>query len=120
MRTPRFVVFALAITLGSSQESRAFAGDDPLPPHFAEETANAGIDAVYSGDWQYMVGGGAAAFDCAHDGRASVLIAGGEKPAKFFRNVSKVGGPLNFKQETSGLELDRMVGAYPIDIDGDG
>jgi hypothetical protein len=120
MRAPPFVAYAIAIALGSLSWTHSFGADDPLPPHFTEETASAGIDAVYSGDWQYMVGGGVAAFDCAHDGRASVLIAGGEKPAKFFRNVSKVGGPLKFEQETSGLEFDRVVGAYPIDIDGDG
>jgi enediyne biosynthesis protein E4 len=120
MEARRLVLFAIAIALGSPTWTQAFGTEDPLPPHFTEETATAGIDAVYSGDWQYMVGGGAAAFDCAHDGRASVLIAGGEKPAKFFRNVSKVGGPLKFVQETSGLEFDRVVGAYPIDIDGDG
>ena len=98
----------------------ARAADDPLPPHFTEETATAGVNAVYSGDWQYMVGGGAAAFDCMGDGRASVLIAGGEKPARFYRNASQAGGPLKFVEQTSGLELDRVVGAYPIDIDGDG
>ena len=53
-----------------------------------------------------MVGGGAAAFDCTHDGRPSVLIAGGESKAKFFRNVSKSGGAPNFDLQTSGLELD--------------
>src|SRR5277367_6107093 len=67
-----------------------------------------------------MVGGGVAAFDCAHDGRPSVLIAGGESKARFFRNVSKPGGLPRFELQTSGLELDSVVGAYPIDIDGDG
>ena len=100
--------------------AQAFAESDPLPPRFIEETATAGVHASYDGDWQYVVGGGAAAFDCAHDGRASVLIAGGERPAKFFRNVSRTGGPLQFEEQASGLELDRVVGAYPIDIDGDG
>jgi hypothetical protein len=120
MRPPRFVILAAALALVGLLETRAFGEGDPLPPHFTEETATAGVDAVYAGEWQYMVGGGAAAFDCAHDGRGSMLIAGGEKPAKFFRNVSKVGGPLKFEEQQSGLELDRVVGAYPIDIDGDG
>src|SRR6516164_4387153 len=117
MRAPRSVFSAIAIALGCSPGTPTLGAEDPLPPHFVEETATAGIDAVYSGDWQYMVGGGVAAFDCSHDGRASVLSAGGEKPAKFFRNVSKVGGPLKFEEQTSGLERDRVVGAYPIDID---
>jgi len=34
--------------------------------------------------------------------------------------MSKRGGPLRFELQTSGLELDRVIGAYPIDIDGDG
>ena len=98
--------------------SPAFA-EDPAPPHFVDATAASGLSARYQGEWQYMVGGGVAAFDCAGDGRPSVLIAGGEKPAKFFRNVSQPGAPA-FREETSGLELDRVVGAYPLDIDGDG
>ncbi|THD49599.1 MAG: CRTAC1 family protein [Bradyrhizobium sp.] len=114
----RRLLAGLAIVAATSLSARA--DDDPLAPHFTEETATAGVNAVYSGQWQYMVGGGAAAFDCMHDGRASVLIAGGEKPARFFRNVSEVGGALKFVEQTSGLELDRVVGAYPIDIDGDG
>jgi enediyne biosynthesis protein E4 len=96
------------------------AADDLRPPHFTDTTAASGIHASYDGDWQYMVGGGVAAFDCAHDGRPSVLIAGGESKARFFRNVSKPGGLPRFELQTSGLELDSVVGAYPIDIDGDG
>jgi hypothetical protein len=113
-----FLIAALVISAEARAQS-APMGDAPSP-HFTEETATAGVEATYSGDWQYAVGGGVAAFDCAHDGRPSLLIAGGEKPAKFFRNVSAPGGALKFKEETSGLEFDRMVGAYPIDIDGDG
>ena len=41
-------------------------------------------------------------------------------PAKFYLNQSKRGGALKFAAETSGLELDKVVGAYPIDIDSDG
>ena len=67
-----------------------------------------------------MVGGGVAAFDCMGDGFPSLLFAGGEAPAKFYRNVSERGGAVRFQLETSGLELDKVVGAYPIDIDGDG
>lgn len=116
MRSRRWTLVAMALAL----PAQAFAQSDPLPPRFVEETATAGVRASYDGDWQYVVGGGVAAFDCAHDGRASVLVAGGEKAAKFFRNVSTRGGPLKFDEQASGLELDRIVGAYPIDIDGDG
>jgi enediyne biosynthesis protein E4 len=89
-------------------------------PKFVDVTGSAGIDSVYKGEWQYMVGGGVAVFDCSGDGFPDILLSGGEAPAKFYRNVSKRGGPLRFEPETSGLELDRVIGAYPIDIDGDG
>ena len=106
------------LTLAFTAPTRA--ADDPPPPHFIDATAGSGIRASYDGDWQYMVGGGVAAFDCAHDGRPSVLIAGGESKARFFRNVSKSGAEPRFELQTSGLELEFVVGAYPIDIDGDG
>jgi len=112
----RFAVLVLGLTAAAA----AHAADDPAPPHFTDATAASGIAASYDGEWQYMVGGGVAAFDCAHDGRASVLIAGGESAAKFFRNVSPAGGPPKFEHQTSGLELKSVIGAYPIDIDGDG
>jgi hypothetical protein len=89
-------------------------------PKFVDETASAGIDAVYAGDWQYMVGGGAAAFDCNDDGFPDLFLAGGEKPAKFYRNQSTRGGALKFSPQASGLELEAVTGAYPLDIDSDG
>ncbi len=106
--------FVLVLACGAAR-----AADDPPAPHFTDATAASGLKANYAGDWQYMVGGGVAAFDCAHDGRPSVLIAGGEEKARFFRNLSTPGAP-RFDLQTSGLELDSVVGAYPIDIDGDG
>lgn len=89
-------------------------------PTFVEETGSAGIDSVYAGQWQYVVGGGVATFDCNADGYADMLLSGGEAPAKFYRNASTRGGALRFEAEPSGLELDRVVGAYPLDIDSDG
>ena len=41
-------------------------------------------------------------------------------PAKFYRNASTRGGALHFEAQTSGLELDKVTGAYPLDIDSDG
>jgi hypothetical protein len=110
----RLAVVALASALVASARA-----DDPAPPHFVDATAAAALKASYDGEWQYMVGGGVAAFDCAGDGRPSVLIAGGQSKAKFFRNRSKPGDP-KFVEASSGLELDHVVGAYPLDIDGDG
>ncbi len=92
----------------------------PLMPSFVEETVQSGIDQKFLGEWQYMVGGGVAAFDCNADGFEDVLIAGGEAPAKFYRNASKQGGEFKFVAEASGLELDAVLGTYPVDIDSDG
>ena len=99
----------------------AFAQGNIVIPHFADETAKSGIKSVYKGDWQYMVGGGVAAFDCNGDGFPDLFIAGGENKAKLFINKSKRGGALKFEEAAStGLEFDRTTGAYPLDIDGDG
>lgn len=89
-------------------------------PSFADETASAGITSVYAGDWQYMVGGGVATFDCNKDGFSDMLLAGGARPATFYRNTSRQGGTLSFVAEPSGLEMDAVTGAYPVDIDSDG
>ena len=49
--------------VAASFASASLAQDMPPVPLFVEETATAGIDSVYAGDWEYMVGGGVAAFD---------------------------------------------------------
>lgn len=108
-------VFALLVGL-----SAAMAEDSLTIPTFAEETAGAGIVSTYKGEWQYMVGGGAASFDCNGDRYADLLLAGGESPARFFRNTSASGGSLTFAEQVSGLELDSVTGAYPLDVDSDG
>jgi enediyne biosynthesis protein E4 len=95
-------------------------GQDIVVPKFAEETQSAGIDSVYAGDWEYMVGGGAATFDCNDDGYPDLLLAGGEKPATFYANKSARRGSLKFDKQISGLELDHVIGTYPLDVDGDG
>ena len=89
-------------------------------PVFVDETASAGVDTAYLGDWEYMVGGGVATFDCNQDGMPDMLVAGGSGPAGFYRNAGTVGGPLRFERAESGLELDAVAGAYPLDVDGDG
>ncbi len=98
----------------------ARAEEKPAIPNFIEETATSGVTSIYSGEWQYMVGGGAAVLDCNSDGFPDMLLAGGESKAKFYRNISKHGGALQFKQAQSGLERDGVTGAYPLDIDSDG
>ena len=111
----RLTLAALLASVGP-----ALAADAPAVPAFVEETKSSGIDSTYTGEWQYMVGGGAAAFDCNGDGFEDVLIAGGEKAATFYVNTSSRGGALSFRTQQSGLEVDAMTGAYPLDIDGDG
>ena len=107
--------------LGIAAVARPAAAADAVAiPTFVEETASAGIDSAYAGEWQYMVGGGVATFDCNDDGFDDMLLAGGTSPAKFYRNRSTRGGALKFEAETSGLELDKVTGAYPLDVDSDG
>jgi enediyne biosynthesis protein E4 len=96
------------------------AGSGAEIPAFTEETASSGIDHIYEGDWEFTAGGGVAVFDCSGDGYADMLLAGGASPAKFYRNVSARGGALKFEAVKSGLEFDKVTGAYPLDIDSDG
>ena len=100
--------------------SMAQTQDMPQVPTFTEEGISAGITSVYAGDWEYMVGGGVTTFDCSGDGRADMLFAGGENSATFYRNESTIGGALQFVAEQSGLELDAVLGGYPLDINSDG
>jgi len=50
-------------------------------PKFVAETATAGITHAFTGEWEYMVGGGAAIFDCNADSLPEVYIAGGQDRA---------------------------------------
>lgn len=110
----------LPLVLVTISASTTWAQTSVVIPTFKEETATAGVHSAYMGEWQYMVGGGVATFDCNGDGFPDMLLAGGEAKAKFYLNQSKKGGELQFKQQKSGLELDHVTGAYPLDIDGDG
>jgi hypothetical protein len=92
----------------------------PAVPRLVEETASSGLASRYDGDWEFMVGGGVAAFDCDDDGLPELFLAGGTNKAALYRNASAPGGPLRFKAEPAGLELTDVTGAYPLDVDGDG
>lgn len=102
-----------AISLGQT-------GPQPAVPKFIEETASSGLSSRYDGDWEFMVGGGVATFDCNADGLPDLYLAGGTNPSKFYRNASTVGGALKFVEQPSNLEMTEVTGAYPLDVDGDG
>ena len=93
--------------------------DEPVIPQFIDETAVSGLDSVYKGDWQYMVGGGVSTFDCNGDGLPEMVLAGGETPASLWVNASTPTA-LKFQKTTAGVELTAVTGTYPIDIDSDG
>jgi hypothetical protein len=91
------------------------------PPHFVDETASAGIDHVYDGDAAFAVGGGVAAFDCNGSGKLDLYFAGGSGPAALYRDDSPVGGPVKFTRLPDPVtDLLDVLGAYPIDLWGDG
>lgn len=93
---------------------------EPLVPTFVEQTESSGIVSAYEGGWEYMVGGGVAAFDCSGDGFPDLAFAGGAAPASLWLNASEAGGPLRFERARSGIEMEAVIGAYPLDVDGDG
>ncbi|WP_246737399.1 VCBS repeat-containing protein [Nordella sp. HKS 07] len=117
LRAPGFAAFIWVL---AGVTGTCFAEPSLIVPRFVDETKSSSVDSVYAGDWEYMVGGGVAAFDCSGDGFPDLLLSGGSSPARFYRNTSKRGGALQFELQESGLELDKVIGTYPIDIDGDG
>ncbi len=112
---------ALAVVTGINAFWLQAHASAMAPPHFVEEAAAAGIDHVYDGDFTFFVGGGVAAFDCDDDGRPDLYFAGGTNPAALYRNESPIGGALRFVEVPDpATDLTEVVGAYPVDIDGDG
>jgi len=113
------VVVAIVVVLGTRSDGVAYS-EPGLAPHFVDDTATSGVDHVYDGDFDFFVGGGVATFDCDDDGFSDLYVAGGTDPAALYRNRSEVGGELRFEQvESPVTDLDRVTGAYPIDVDGD-
>ena len=110
------------VTLGAAAVLPGLgSGTQALPaPRFVEEAIAAGLEHRYDGEFMFYVGGGVAIFDCDEDGRQDLYIAGGAEPAALFRNESPVGGALAFTPVPSPeTDLEQVVGAYPLDIDGD-
>jgi enediyne biosynthesis protein E4 len=106
---------ALWVCLALATPARA----EPVIPSFTDETPTAGLSTVYDGDWEYMVGGGVATFDCSGDGLPEVFLSGGAGPSALYLNRSPVGGALAF-DKTDAVTMDAVLGAYPLDIDNNG
>jgi enediyne biosynthesis protein E4 len=129
-RRPRILVAAAVVALAGVGLAAALGLTSPGdatptralgPPHFVDETDSAGIDHVYDGDASFAVGGGVAVFDCAGDGKPDLYLAGGSNPAALYRNDSPPGGPLRFSRLADpATDLVGVLGAYPLDVDGDG
>ncbi len=114
------VVVLVALVLPAWRSGRS-AANGGAAPRFVDETAAAGIDHTYDGEFEFFVGGGVAAFDCDDDGLAELYFAGGTEPAALYRNESVVGGALEFARQASPVtDLTAVTGAYPLDVDGDG
>jgi hypothetical protein len=118
------VLVLLVIAAGTGTDGLRPGGSPAVAlgaPRFVDETATAGIDHVYAGGFEYAAGGGVAVLDCAGDGKPDLYFAGGSNPAALYRNDSPVGGALHFTRlPDPATDLVGVIGAYPIDIDGDG
>jgi hypothetical protein len=89
-------------------------------PRFVDETTTSGLDHTYGGEDQFATGGGVAVFDCDGDRRPDVYVAGGANRAALFRNESATGGALRFARvDAPGVDVDGVLGAYPLDVDAD-
>lgn len=92
---------------------------DILSPEFIDRTKNQTFTHQYTGGWEHFVGGGIAAFDCNNDKLPDLYVAGGESSAKLLINQSN--SSLSFiPKENKITDLKGVIGAYPLDIDGDG
>ena len=94
----------------------AFA--EPAVPQFVAEP-NAGLVHEYTGDWEQIVGGGVASFDCSGDDLPELVLAGGASQVALFLNQSTPDA-LKFVKTDSGLDLTGVSATYPLDIDSDG
>jgi enediyne biosynthesis protein E4 len=114
------LVSSIALQTAVAPVSAQVAAPVPAVPKFVEETDSAGLQSRFEGEDEFMVGGGVATFDCDADGLPEIYVTAGVNKAKFYRNKSARGGAIKLQEERTGLELINAIGAYPLDIDGDG
>jgi hypothetical protein len=119
---PVLFLVASAVAVAALWREPSAGATLSLPaPRFVEEAAAAGLVHAYDGDFTFFVGGGVATFDCDDDGLPDLYFAGGSRQAGLFRNASQVGGELRFERIAAlETDLERVTGAYPLDVDGDG
>nr|MCU0911475.1 hypothetical protein [Paracoccaceae bacterium] len=65
-------------------------------PRFEDRSGALPVAHVYAGGWEHFVGGGVAVLDCDGDALPDLFVAGGEDPARLFRNRSEPGGDIAF------------------------
>lgn len=108
-----YIALTAALTIGIST-AQAQVRFEYLPDAIS-------LDHIYGGSTDFVVGGGAAAFDCSSDGLPDLFLAGGDNEARLFVNRSTPGGQLRFRpQSLGGSPTERVTGAYPLDFDADG
>jgi hypothetical protein len=118
VRAVGFGAMAAGLAMGVAAACGGSSDDSVTAPRFVSDSG--GIDHRYTGEFQYFVGGGVAAFDCNDDGRSELYFAGGDSPAALYRNESSPGGPLRFTPVASAVtDLAAVTGAYPLDVDSD-
>lgn len=117
---------ALAGVAALTGASLATGGTTPReaapPPRFVDVTASAGIAHRNGGEPPFEVGAGVAILDCSDDGFPDLFLAGGSEPAALYRNATAaVGAPIRFEAvDEPAATVRGVMGAYPIDFDGDG
>ena len=114
----KYVGLALVALCATGTGARA----DDARIGFVDRASGQDFRHTYTGGWEHFVGGGVAAFDCNGDGFLDLYVAGGTTQAKLLINdVKDAGDPLTFRlQPAAATDLAGVIGAYPLDIDGDG